>query len=382
MPPAVIDRNSCDDDRDLVHRAVQALAEGKLVAFPTETVYGIAASGLDETAVRRLMQIKGRGPEKPLALAIRGIDQAVDYCPEMSAVGRRLGRRCWPGPLTLVFQADHPEGLVQRLPAGVCQAVSPSGLVGLRVPDHRFILSALRLLSGPLALTSANRSGQADAVCADEVVDALGDDIDLVLSDGRSKYAKPSSVVRVVGSEVCLLREGVLTEAALRRTASLVVLVVCTGNTCRSPMAQVLLQKQLADRLGCDVSQVDSHGVMVISAGVAAGGSGSASSQAVAAMQQRGLDLSQHESQPVSDVLVRFADHILTMTQGHRESVLARWPEVASKTELIRCDEGDVADPIGGSVHEYIQCAEQIDTHLREWVQQLDLESIPCFVDA
>jgi protein-tyrosine phosphatase len=363
----------------VVHRAVEAISEGKLVAFPTETVYGIAANGLDEAAVQRLMQIKGRGPDKPLALAIRGIDQAVDYCPDMSAVGRRLSQRCWPGPLTLVFPANHPDGLVQQLPAGVHRAVSPNGMVGLRVPDHRFVLSTLRLLLGPLALTSANRGGQADAVSADEVLDALGDDIDLVLSEGRSKYARPSSVVRIDGNQVRILREGVLTEFALRRSASLVVLVVCTGNTCRSPMAQKLLQKQLADKLGCDVSQVDSCGVLVISAGVAAAVGGPASAQAVTAMQQRGLDLSQHESQPVSDVLVRLADHILTMTHGHREMVLSRWPEAARKTELLRCDGGDVADPIGGSVDEYARCADQIDAHLQQWAQRLDFNSIPVF---
>jgi protein-tyrosine phosphatase len=379
MPTAAVDRHAGDDERDLIHRAVQALVEGRLVAFPTETVYGVAAHALDEAAVARLVQIKGRPAGKPVALAIRGVEQALDYCPAMSVVARRLGSRCWPGPLTLVLDATHPDSLLQRLPDGVQQIVSPSGLVGLRVPDHRYILSALDLVPGPLVLSSANRSGQADAVSAPEVVDALGRDVDLVLDDGPSKYAQPSSVVRVTGNHVELARQGIVSETQVRRFASLVVVVVCTGNTCRSPMAEVLLKKLLADRLECGLGDLEDRGVMVQSAGIAAATGGPAAANAIEAVRQRNLDLSQHASQPVSDVLVRFADQIITMTQGHREALVAHWPEAADKTVPVRSDGYDVADPIGGSLDEYLQCADELETHLRQWVDQLADEQLPVF---
>ncbi len=379
MPPAAVDHHSSDDERDLVHRAVQALAEGKLVAFPTETVYGIAASALDEAAVQRLVRIKGRAPDKPVALAIRGVDQTLDYCPEISVAGRRLGQRCWPGPLTLVLEADHPDSLLGRLPEGVRRIISPSGLIGFRVPDHRYLQSALRLLPGPLVLTSANRSGQADAVNADEVIAALGDDVDLVLDDGQSKYSQPSTVVRVTGSHVSTLRQGVVSETQVRRFASLVVLVVCTGNTCRSPMAETLLQKRLANRLGCDITDLEDRGVIVRSAGVAASAGGPAAGNAILAMQQRQLDLSQHASQPVTDLLMRFADQVFTMTQGHRKAILSQWPAAASKTTLLRTDSYDVGDPIGGSLEVYLHCADEIDAQLQQWVDALPDDSIPTF---
>jgi protein-tyrosine-phosphatase len=279
--------------------------------------------------------------------------------------------------LTLVLSGSHPEGHLRRLAPPVRQAVAPADFVGLRVPDHRFLLETLQRLPSPLTLTSANRSGQADAVSAEEVVEALGDDVDLVLSDGRSRYAQPSSVVRIQGRELEILRSGVLSEAALRRFASLIVLVVCTGNTCRSPMVQVLLQRRLADAVGCRIEELTDAGLMVISAGLAATPGEAASPAAVEAMQARGLDLSHHESRPVSDVLVRFADVILTMTRSHREAILCQWPEAEDKIGLVCRDGRDVDDPIGGDVAEYEDCAQQIDAQLPDWVGRLDLGSLP-----
>jgi protein-tyrosine phosphatase len=99
-------------------------------------------------------------------------------------------------------------------------------------------------------------------------------------------------------------------------------------------------------------------------------------------MRERGLDLTQHESQPLSDRLVRFADLILTMTRGHREAIAAQWPEAAARTELLCRGHGDVADPIGGPLEVYRRCAEQIDSHLAPWIRGLDFCSVPKMVES
>jgi protein-tyrosine phosphatase len=251
MPPVVIDIRSAEDSRDVVHRAVQALAEGGLVALPTETVYGLAASALDSAAVARLVETKKRAPSKALTLAIRSADDALDYVPDLSPLGRRLARRCWPGPVTIVADDCHPESLVRQLPADVQQAVAPEGTIGLRVPAHPMVLDVLRMLVGPVVLTSANLQGEADPVTAEGVIRGLGDAVELILDDGQSRLGQPSTVVKVERNRFKILRQGVVSEQTLLRLSSLMILLVCTGNTCRSPMAEAMAREMIAKRLGC-----------------------------------------------------------------------------------------------------------------------------------
>ncbi len=376
MPPVVIDVRNARDARDVVHRAVQALAEGKLVAFPTETVYGIAASALDEDAVNRLVAVKGRREGHPLTLAIKSADDAIDYVPGITGLARRLARRCWPGPITLVMDDNHPDSLVRQLPPAVQKAVVPDGTIGLRVPAHPLILQVLRLLPGPLALTSANRTGRPAAVTAEELVQSLDDDVQLVLDDGRCQFAQPSSVVQIHEHGMKLLRAGVVTEATLERLASYLILLVCTGNTCRSPMAEVLFREQISRNLHCESDQLEDHGVMVMSAGIAAMPGGRPAPEAVGVMSEMGLELSGHVAQPLSERLVRHADLILTMTAAHRQAIVANWPEAADRTCVLCRDGRDVSDPIGGPREVYRRCAEQLQQAIQERAGELDLKHL------
>jgi protein-tyrosine phosphatase len=377
MGPPVIDVRSADDPRDVVHQAVQALAEGKVVAFPTETVYGIGASAMNAAAVERVYSLKGRSEDQPLALAIKSAEEAWDYVPQMPPLAQRLARRCWPGPITLVLDDVHPDSLLRQLPSKVQQSVAPRGTVGLRVPANHLLLSVLRLTAGPIALTSANRNGEPEARTAQEVVSSFGHDVDLILDDGRSQFGQPSSVVRVEGHQLTLLRPGVINEKSLQKLASMIILLVCTGNTCRSPMAEKLMQRRVAEQLGCSIRELEERGVMILSAGISAMAGGRASPEAVQVLAQQGLDLSLHESQPLADRLVRFADLILTMTRGHREAILAQWPDAEPRTKLLSRDGRDISDPIGGPYELYQACAQQIDNQVSRWAPELDYRSLP-----
>jgi protein-tyrosine phosphatase len=342
-----------------------------LVALPTETVYGLAASACRADAVERLVQAKGRPGGKPFPLAIKSAEEAADFVPDLSPLARRLARRCWPGPVTLVLDDQHKEGLTHQLPQSVRQILTPNGTLGLRVPANEMSQDVLRMLSGPIVLTSANRSGGAEAVTAEQVVQAVGDEVAIVLDDGPCRYGQPSSVVRVKNNQYEVLREGVVAEATLRRLASVMVVFVCTGNTCRSPMAELLMSAKLAEYLHCKIEELEDRGIVVVSAGIAAAPGCPPASEAVQVMREHGLDLAPHEAQPLTEQLVRHADLILTMTQSHMQSIVERWPSAADRTRMLLPEGCDVADPIGQTVGAYRHCAEQISAAVKHHAERI-----------
>jgi protein-tyrosine phosphatase len=351
------------------------LAEGRIVAFPTETDYVIAASIRDAAAVERLVGLAPvRTGEPRLALALKSADEALDWAPRLSPIGQRIARRCWPGPVAILVADDHPDSLVHRLPDAARLAILGTGRLRLRVPGHPMLADCMRMLAGPVALAEPTGDGGSVAVTAEEIATRGGDQVALVIDDGRSRYAQPASTIEVDEHDFRIVHPGIVSQETLRRLSSLMVLFVCTGNTCRSPMAETIFKQLAAERLGCRPDELERAGVVVASAGIAAWGGGAASAGAVEAMRECGADLSGHESQPVTDTLVRQADIIWTMTASHRAAIIAQHPEAGGRTAVLSPDRVDVIDPIGGPVATYRTCAEQIRQHL---IARLDTIQLP-----
>jgi len=192
---------NAESERDM-QVAAGLLRDGKVVAFPTETVYGLGARADDEAAVERIYRLKGRPREKQLAILIPSVEaaggHAAPLCPDAGA----LAERFWPGPLTLVV----PNGT--------------GGQVGLRCPDCEVTRQMLVLAAVPVVAPSANLSGQPPAVSAEEVLRVFQDKIEAVLDGGPARLGVSSTVVRVCEGGIEILRQGALTEeeilAALR----------------------------------------------------------------------------------------------------------------------------------------------------------------------
>ena len=345
-----------------------ALEAGKLVVLPTETVYGVAALASNENAVKRLLTAKGRAGDKPCTVAIHGLDMLKELVPELTPFQQRLARRCWPGPITIVIPVKQFERFGDRLPENVKKAIiSTDGKdvsVGFRVPNHPFTLELLKSLNEPIILSSANKSGEGDCFEPDEIAKSLGNTIDIIVEDGSVKDHKPSTVVFVGNSNYSILREGALSSGVIERLTAKIIIFVCTGNTCRSPMAEVLCRAMIAKKLGCPVDEVEKRGYVILSAGIAASDQSPASTGAQEAIRNRGLSLIDHLSQPLNETHIRFADKIYTMTRSHREAILSLWPEADTRLTVLRTDDGDIADPYGGNLAQYENCAQQIEREL------------------
>jgi len=198
--------NPTQPDVAAIEEVADILLEGGVVALPTDTVYGLAAAATNSAAVRRLYAIKGRDLGKAIPLlihSIRGLSRLVREVPEAA---EPLLESHWPGALTLVFP-KYP---------GSFADISSDDTIGLRMPDHTVTLAVISMLARPLAVTSANLSGQPPALTADEVMQAFGHQIECVLDGGRTPGEKVSTVLSVVQTPFRILREGAVTFEALK----------------------------------------------------------------------------------------------------------------------------------------------------------------------
>jgi protein-tyrosine phosphatase len=332
-----------------------------VVVFPTETVYGVGVRADLPDAVARLRALKGRNNGKPFTLHIGRRNDAELYVPDFGGIGRRMATKGWPGPLTLILPVEDTSraAIMGRIPAESAGEIYHGGTIGIRCPGHLMTAEILAAVDAPVVAASANLPGKQPPRTAEEAAEALGGQVDLVADGGTARYARSSTIVKIEGDGYSIVREGVYDARAVQRMASLNILMVCTGNTCRSPMAAALLRNMMAEKLGVRAEQLESVNVSVESAGVFATGGMPATAEAVTVLQSMGADLSGHRSQPLTPEAVHQADHIFTMTESHRRAVLDMDPMVESRC-LMLDPEGDIPDPIGLPAEEYAACAERI----------------------
>ncbi|HUR29286.1 MAG TPA: L-threonylcarbamoyladenylate synthase [Planctomycetota bacterium] len=346
-------------------RATQLLEAGRVLAIPTETVYGLAVRGDLPEAVARLRAIKSREATQALTWHIGKLSD-VERVGRVSPMVLRLAERYWPGPLTLV---------IPGIPPGLQDAAS-DGWIGVRLPAHATTTAWLAELPFPVVATSANRRGKKPFADAASIAREFAGEVELVLDGGAPRLAEPSLVLRVGPKHFEILRSGLIDLKRLRETAGLRLMFVCTGNTCRSPMAATLAQHALAQRLQIPPRRLGDFGFTVSSAGVAANFGAPMAANAVEVLKELAPELArsarEHRAHAaIPEELVR-ADRVYALTASHLDVLRSMLPPGRVRhTDLLDPDGNDVPDPIGANVSEYRRCRDHlariIDRRLDEW---------------
>lgn len=188
------------------HLAAEVIARGGVIAFRTDTFYGLGADPLNRSAVQRIKQLKGREADKPILVVISDIDQIERFIPVRPRTFELLAKRFWPGPLTLIGKA------ALEVPGSI---TAGTGTIGVRLPDDDQVRALVRACGGALTATSANPSGEKPARRATDIKRYFGSAVDLIIDDGEAQSDRPSTVVDGSAAEPKLIREGAIAWAEI-----------------------------------------------------------------------------------------------------------------------------------------------------------------------
>ncbi|TWT63533.1 low molecular weight protein arginine phosphatase [Rubinisphaera italica] len=366
---------------DAGQEAVAHLAAGEIVGIATNFGYTAATRNLQNLADKNLTNIT------PI-LVLRHHDELADYLQTSRKAAGRLFSRLPNGSVILQFSSGKDSSLFDRpddLPllsdevqhVAHCLNTFPVNYILSSGPLAKY---AHPYTAWPLFLLWPTQTDSASQYhycrTAQSLVEYLPNCLNYVMETGPVETDSAPAVVEFLDQGVSIIPSNELNNATILENTRAGILFVCTGNTCRSPMAEAIFRSMLAERLNCDTAELAGQGIEIASAGIAADYGHSASPEAVQLLADEGIDLSSHQSQPLTESLLERSERVYTLTNHHREIIITHRPELRDRVQVLGQDGRDIPDPIGGDVAVYRQCKEVIEQNLRliaeEIVRELD----------
>jgi len=351
--------------KKILERAAAVLKSGGVIIYPTDTLYGFGALINDREALEKIYQIKKRDKDKPFSILVGSRAEAEKIAGRMTLNERKIFDSLLPGKITLLIKTRKEISI-----AGLEQMEK----IGFRIPDSKFCRQLVALSGSPISSSSVNISKKDNLGSIEAISLEFGRKVDLILDGGKVKSLKGSSVLDISSFPPVLVREGEISKQALEKKLGLtlrlgysrkfVITFICSGNICRSPMAEAILRKKLDKEIFKGKVEINSAGTLRLPASTAP-------VESIKIAAEHEIDLNNHLSRPADRLILDHAHLVFCMAEEHYDELTRRYPEDRQKIFLLRRFEkeglvGDasIEDPIGRDEAFYRQIFDQIESEI------------------
>lgn len=364
--------NPQNPDTKVIKEAVKCLNNNGLIVYPTDTLYAIGVDAYSRKAVNKLYLIKQRDMGKPVSIMLNSLQQIKEIFGLMPEIRDDL-EKILPGAYTAVIKNT----MQKQIPifADINNPGSYIEKVGVRIPAHSASSALSYLFDSPISCTSANISGMENTFSVESIIAQFGSSIDLIIDAGPIIKSKGSTVIDFTKDPYFIIREGDITIKKLQkifgtnrislRKEKFVITFVCSGNICRSPIAEGLLKKMIAATPYKDLITIQSAGTLSIPIS-------HAHDLAINIADENELELGRHLSQPITREIVADSDIIFCMAQNHFSYLTRHFPEYKNKLYLLKQWKNSkqvgipsIADPIGHNSTFFLQTFNEIRSELK-----------------